>query len=226
MTTNCAGTISAGRRQEADPVTETPGQRAARFERDALPYLERLYPAALRITHNPADAEDLVQATFTRAYASFARFEPGTNLKAWLYRILTNTLITSCRKRPREPRPAATRQIQDWQLAPAASHPSSGLKLADTEVLEHLPDPRVKRALRQLPDDFRTVVFLADVEGYAHREIARPHGNTDRDRDLTAPPRPPGAARPAPGLRGHAPPGHDGPARDAHPVTADAGRPR
>jgi RNA polymerase sigma-70 factor, ECF subfamily len=172
MTTNCAGTIPAGRRQEADPVTETPGQRAARFERDALPYLERLYPAALRMTHNPADAEDLVQETFTRAYASFAQFEPGTNLKAWLYRILTNTFITSCRKRQREPRPAATSQIQDWQLAPAAPHPSSGLKPADIEVLEHLPDPRVKRALRQLPDDFRTVVFLADVEGYAYREIA------------------------------------------------------
>jgi RNA polymerase sigma-70 factor, ECF subfamily len=172
MTTNCAGTTSARLRNEADPVTETPGQRAARFERDALPYLARLYPAALRMTRNPADAEDLVQETFTRAYASFAQFEPGTNLKAWLYRILTNTFIANYRKRQREPRPAATGEIEDWQLVRAASHTSSGLNPADTEVLEHLPDPCVRRALQQLPREFRTVVYLADVEGYTYREIA------------------------------------------------------
>ena len=173
MTTNCAGTMPSGLCQEADPVTETPGQRAARFERDALPYLTRLYPAALRMTHNPADAEDLVQETFTKVYASFGRFEPGTNLKAWLYRILTNTFLTSCRKRRREPQPAGIGEIQEWPLARAGSHPSSGLKPAEAEVLEHIPDPRVKRALRELPEDFRTVVYLADVEGYAYREIAR-----------------------------------------------------
>ena len=170
MTANCAGIMPVRRGQEADAVTETPRQRAARFERDALPYLAQLHPAALRLTGNRADAEDLVQETFTRAYASFGQFEPGTNLRAWLYRILTNTFITSYRKRRHDPVPAA--EIQDWQLAPAASHPSSGLKPADTEVLEHLPDPRVKRALRQLPEDFRTAVYLADVEGYAYREIA------------------------------------------------------
>jgi RNA polymerase sigma-70 factor (ECF subfamily) len=159
-----------GLRQEADPVTETHGQRAARFERDALPYLDHLYPAALRMTRQPADADDLIQETFTRAYASFDQFEPGTNLKAWLYRILTNTFIASYRKRQRDP--VATGDIEDWQLARAASHPSSGLRAADTEVLEHLADPRLTRALRQLPQDFRTAVYLADVEGYACREIA------------------------------------------------------
>src|SRR5215469_9655469 len=159
-----------GLRQEADPVTETYGQRAARFERDALPYLDRLYPAALRMTRQPADADDLIQETFTRAYASFDQFEPGTNLKAWLYRILTNTFIASYRKRQRDP--VATADIEDCQLARAASHPSSGLRAADTEVLEHLADPRLMRALRQLPEDFRTAVYLADVEGYACREIA------------------------------------------------------
>ena len=164
------GTVPVRRREEADPVTETPRQRSARFERDALPYLAQLYHAALRMTRNRADAEDLVQDTFTRAYASFGQFEPGTNLNAWLYRILTNTFLTSCRKRQRDPVPAA--EIQDWQLDPAASHPSCGLKPADTEVLEHLPDPHVKRALRQLPEDFRIAVYLADVEGYAYREIA------------------------------------------------------
>jgi RNA polymerase sigma-70 factor (ECF subfamily) len=170
MTTTFAGSMPVRRHQEADPAAETPGQRAARFERDALPYLARLYLAALRMTRNPADADDLVQETFTRAYASFGRFEPGTNLKAWLYRILTNTFITSYRKRQRDPVPTA--EIQDWQLAPATCHPPSGLGPADTEVLDHLPDARVTRALRQLPEDFRTAVYLADVEGYAYREIA------------------------------------------------------
>jgi RNA polymerase sigma-70 factor (ECF subfamily) len=124
------------------------------------------------MTHNRVDAEDLVQETFTRAYASFAQFKPGTNLRAWLYRILTNTFINSYRKRQREPQPAPILQIQDWQLARVASPPPAGLKAADVEVLEHLPDPRVKRALRQLPENFRTAVYLADVEGYAYREIA------------------------------------------------------
>ena len=108
------------------PATETPGQRAARFERDALPYLKRLYPTALRMTRNTADAEDLVQETFARAYTSFGRFEPGTNLKAWLYRILTNTFLTSCRNRQREPQPTATSEIEDWQLARAASRAPPG----------------------------------------------------------------------------------------------------
>jgi len=131
-----------------------------------------MYPAALRMTHNRADAEDLVQETFTRAYASFGQFEPGTNLRAWLYRILTNTFLSSCRKRQREPQPAPTGEIGDRQLARAAYYPSSGLIPAEAEVLEHLSDSAVLRALRQLPSAFRTVVYLADVEGYAYREIA------------------------------------------------------
>jgi RNA polymerase sigma-70 factor, ECF subfamily len=150
MTMNCGGIMAVRRGREADAVMETPGQRAARFERDALPYLAQLYPAALRMTRNRTDAEDLVQETFTKAYAAFGQFEPGTNLRAWLYRILTNTFLSSYRKRRRDPVPAA--EIQDWQLAPAASHASSGLKPAEAEVLEHLPDPRVKRALRELPE--------------------------------------------------------------------------
>ena len=157
--------------QRADPA-ETPWQRTARFERDALPYLSQMYPAALRMTRNRADAEDLVQETFTRAYACFGQFESGTNLRAWLYRILTNTFLSSCRKRQREPQPAPIDELQDRQLARAASYPSSGLMPAEAEVLEHLPDFRVLRALRRLPGAFRTVVYLADVEGYAYREIA------------------------------------------------------
>src|SRR5262245_30659800 len=107
-------------------ITETPSQRAARFERDALPYLRPMYPAALRMTRNPADAEDLIQETFTGAYASFGQFQPGTNLRAWLYRILTNAFLSSCRNRQREPQPAPVGEIQDQQLARAASWPSSG----------------------------------------------------------------------------------------------------
>jgi len=154
------------RRQEAHPVGETPAQRAARFEREALPYLVQLYPTALRMTRHRADAEDLV----ARAYASFGQFKPGTNLRAWLYRILTNTFISSYRKRQREP--VIATDIDGWQLVRAGSPPSSGLRAADIEVLEHLPDPCVTRALRQLPEAFRTAVYLADVEGYPYREIA------------------------------------------------------
>jgi len=157
--------------RRADPA-ETPSQRTARFERDALPYLGQMYPAALRMTRHRADAEDLVQETFTRALACFGQFEPGTNLRAWLYRILTNTFLSSCRKRQREPQPVPVGEIGDWQLARAASYPSSGLRPAEAEVLDQLPDSPVLCALRQLPGAFRIVVYLADVEGYAYREIA------------------------------------------------------
>ena len=116
--------------QQASPVPETPEQCRGRFERDALPYLDQLYAAAIRMTRNPADAEDLVQETFVRAYASFHQFQEGTNVKAWLFRILTNTFINTYRKRRREPRRSEA-EIEDWQLARAASHTSSGLKSAE-----------------------------------------------------------------------------------------------
>ena len=151
---------------------ETPRQRAGRFERDVFRYRAQLYSAALRLTRNRADADDLVQETFTRAYASFGRFEPGTNAKAWLYRILTNTFITSCRKRQHEPQPASIGDLQDWQLARAAYPPPSGLGSPDTEVLAKLPDPRLQRAFHQLPGHLRTAVYLADIEGYGMKEIA------------------------------------------------------
>ena len=141
------------------------------FDEDIRPYLEQLYPAALRMTRNPADAEDLVQETLTKAYTAYHQFTPGTNLRAWLHRILANTFINSYRKTKREPAitPGADPN-QDWQVG---NDPLAGpARSAEAEALDKMTDSAVLAALRELPDDFKTTIWLADVEGYPYREVA------------------------------------------------------
>ena len=153
-------------------LDETDEQRAERFERDAMVHLDQLYGAALRMTRNPADAEDVVQETYAKAFSSFHQFTPGTNLKAWLYRILTNTYINTYRKAQRQPQTTGGSDVEDWQLAQAESHTSTGLRSAEMEALDRIPDGAVLEALNQLAPDFRQAVLLADVEGFSYKEIA------------------------------------------------------
>ena len=144
---------------EIVPVAdETDDQRRERFERDALQYVDQLYSAAMRMARNAADAEDLVQEAYTKAYSAFHQYKPGTNLKAWLYRILTNTYINLYRKRQREPLRTNTDQVEDWQMAQAAEHSPMGLRSAEAEALDHLPDSDVKDALQAIPEEFRLAV--------------------------------------------------------------------
>ena len=142
------------------------------FEEQALPYMDQLYAAAMRMTRNPADAADLVQETFVKAFQAFKSFEQGTNLKAWLYRIQTNTYINLYRKRQRDPYQGSIDELEEWQLGLATSSTATTNRSAEAEAIDHLPDSDVKDALASMPEDFRLAVYLADVEGFAYQEIA------------------------------------------------------
>ncbi|MSV61839.1 MAG: sigma-70 family RNA polymerase sigma factor, partial [Actinobacteria bacterium] len=137
-----------------DLVLESAADRTTRFERDALVFTNQLYAAALRYTKNPEDARDLVQDTYLKAFSSFHQFEEGTNLRAWLYRVLTTTFINTYRKGQRQPQ-IANNELEDWQVAEAQSHTSDQGKSAEQEALENLPDSDIKRALQEIPEDFR-----------------------------------------------------------------------
>jgi RNA polymerase sigma-70 factor (ECF subfamily) len=164
----------------AGPVSEVIEPQATRdepdlegrFEQEALPLLPAMYAAALRLTRNPADAEDLVQETYLRAYRGFAGFRPGTNLRAWLHRILMNSFINTYRKRQREPQTLSDDEVPEWYLYDRmvgdAAEPS-----AETQALAAMPDEDVQAALESVPEAFRMAVILADVEGFSYKEIAQ-----------------------------------------------------
>jgi RNA polymerase sigma-70 factor (ECF subfamily) len=144
-----------------------------RFVEEALPLLDSLYGAALRMTRNPADAEDLVQETMLRAYRAFERFEPGTNLKAWLFRILTNAYINVYRKRRREPQKVSQEQVEDFDLyQELKDHDPSFDETPETIVLDNLVDSDILEAIEDLPEQFRLAVVLSDIEGFSYAEMA------------------------------------------------------
>ena len=155
-------------------ATTPPDDRdlSALFEEQAIPFMDQLYAAAMRMTRNPADASDLVQETFVKAFAAFTRFQQGTNLKAWLYRILTNTFINMYRKNQRNPYQGTIDELEDWQMGGAVSATTTVTRSAEAEAIDHLPDSAVKDALQSIPEDFRLAVYFADVEGFSYQEIA------------------------------------------------------
>jgi RNA polymerase sigma-70 factor (ECF subfamily) len=155
-----------------DEPVQTDDDPRPLFEEQALPFIDQLYGAAMRMTKNPSDAQDLVQETFVKAYAAFGQFQQGTNLKAWLYRILTNTYINQYRKKQREPYQGTIDDLEDWQLGGAESTTASSSRSAEAEAIDRMPDSAVKDALQAIPEDFRLAVYFADVEGFAYQEIA------------------------------------------------------
>lgn len=167
-----AATIPADPASVGDCALPSAGTSAARFEQDVLPYRDRLYSAARRMTHNSMDADDLVQETLAKAYRCFHQFQPGTNLHGWLQRILLNTLIADYRKKKRELLCIGEREVPGWQLAELPERSSAGLRSAELEVLDRMTDPRIKKALKQLNAESRVTVYLADVEGFSRQEIA------------------------------------------------------
>jgi len=157
-----------------EPTPEpTAADQRRLFEEQALPFMDQLYAAAMRLTRNPTDAADLVQETYVKAFQAFGQFTQGTNLKAWLYRIQTNTFINNYRKNQRNPYQGTIDDLEDWQLGGAESVTQSfTTRSAEAEALDHLPDTAVKDALQSIPEDFRMAVYFADVEGFSYQEIA------------------------------------------------------
>lgn len=150
----------------------TPSAKSVLFEEQAMQYIDKLYAHAMRKTSNRVDANDLVQETYLKAFAAFDQYEQGTNLKAWLHRILENTYINQYRKQQKQPFYAPLDELEDWQLGDAESRTATSSRSAEAEAIDHLPSSAVKDALRGLPEDFRIAVYLVDVEGYSYQEVA------------------------------------------------------
>ena len=146
--------------------------RAASFEEQAMPLLDQLYGGAMRMTRNPQDAEDLIQETYLKAYKNFDSFKQGTNLKAWLYRIMTNTYINSYRKAQRRPTQSSADELTDFQLYTTSGHDSTGLESAEVAALKAMPDTTISEAMNDLPEDYRMAVYYSDVVGLAYKEVA------------------------------------------------------
>ncbi|MEY4348262.1 MAG: hypothetical protein RIS43_681 [Actinomycetota bacterium] len=143
-----------------------------RFETEALPLLDTIYGGAMRLTRDPQQAEDLTQETFAKAFASFHQFQAGTNIKAWLFRIMQNTFISNYRKVANAPLETSVDELEDWQLAQLETSANTAMPSAESEALRNLPDGEVLTALMDLPEEFRTAVYLADAEGFAYSEIS------------------------------------------------------
>jgi len=146
--------------------------RILAFEQQALPLMPQLYGAALRWTRNPSDAEDLVQEAFAKAFVAWGQFQQGTNLKAWLYRIMTNTHINMYNKRAKDQAKGGLDDLEDWQIGSAESVTSLASRSAELEAIDNLPSETIRKALHEIPDEFRMVVYYAVVDGLPYAEIA------------------------------------------------------
>ena len=160
----------------ATETTSETLQKQRLFEEQALPLLDQLYGGAMRLTRNPQDAEDLIQETYLKAFSNFDSFKQGTNLKAWLYRIMTNTYINSYRKAKRRPVESSADELSVFQLYTTSGHDSTGLESAEVEALKQMPDSEISEAMNDLPEDYRMVVYYSDVVGLAYKEIAEVMG--------------------------------------------------
>jgi RNA polymerase sigma-70 factor (ECF subfamily) len=161
-----------GRSWEPTVVTLAAMADQADFERDAMEFAPQLYSAALRMTRNPADAEDVVQETFLKAYRAYDSFTEGTNLKAWLYRILTNTYINKYRKAQRRPNEVELGELQDLYLYKRMGESSGATESAESTALDMFVDEDIIDAIESLPENFRLPVLYADVDGFSYKEIA------------------------------------------------------
>ncbi|MDH6531782.1 RNA polymerase sigma-70 factor (ECF subfamily) [Aurantimicrobium minutum] len=153
-------------------MTSAPTPKSALFEEQAMEHIDKLYAHAMRKTGNPADANDLVQETYLKAFAAFEQYQQGTNIKAWLHRILENTYINQYRKQQNQPFYSPLEELEDWQLGEAESRTATSSRSAEAEAIDHLPASAVKNALQAIPEDFRAAVYLVDVEGYSYQEVA------------------------------------------------------